>query len=106
MTWLRIHAAVALQGNDDEDDMLWDYGGPKAHTSGSTASAALKVNGSAQQRPNGVQPDGAFGTTMSPEFKVQCSCKITCLLLMPDMNAGHYGTIRSEHATAGKHFCG
>ena len=70
VTWLRIYAAVVLQGNDDEDDMLWDYGGPKLPSSGSAASAAGKVNGSAQQRPNGVQPDGAFGTAMSPEFKV------------------------------------
>ena len=71
---------MALQGNDDEDDMLWDYGGPKAPSSGSTASVPGKVNGSAQQRPNGMQPDGAFGTTMSPDFKVQCNCRLTCML--------------------------
>ena len=81
MKWLRICTAVVPQGNDDEDDMLWDYGGPKAPSSGSTASAASKANGSAQQRPNGMQPDGAFGTTMSAEFKVQCSCDTTYMLI-------------------------
>ena len=81
VTWLRLCTAVAMQGNDDEDDMLWDYGGPKAPSSGGTASAAPKVNGSAQQRPNGMQPDGAFGTTMSPEFKVQCSWDIPYMLM-------------------------
>ena len=58
-----------MQGNDDEDDMFWDYGGPKAGKAGS-AAPATKANGAAQ-KVNGVQADGAFGTTMSPEFKVR-----------------------------------
>ena len=49
--------------------MFWDYGGPKAGKAGS-AGAAGKANGTAQ-KPNGVQADGAFGTTMSPDFKVR-----------------------------------
>ncbi len=50
--------------------MFWDYAGPKAGKAGS-AAPSTKTNGAAQ-KVNGVQADGAFGTTMSPEFKV-CS---------------------------------
>ena len=49
--------------------MFWDYGGPKAGKAGS-AGAGTKANG-AVQKPNGVQADGAFGTTMSPDFRVR-----------------------------------
>ena len=48
--------------------MFWDYAGPKAGKAGS-AAPSTKANGAAQ-KVNGVQADGAFGTTMSPEFKV------------------------------------
>ena len=60
--------------------MFWDYGGPKAGAAGKTgsASSAAKVNGAAQ-KTNGVQADGAFGTTMSPEFKV---CRAALLLYL------------------------
>ena len=59
-----------MQGNDDDEEMFWDY--PKAGKAGAaTTAAASKANGAAQ-KPNGVQAaDGAFGTTMSPEFKVR-----------------------------------
>ncbi len=49
--------------------MFWDYGGPKAGKAGS-AAPSTKANGAAQ-KVNGVQADGAFGTTMSPEFRVR-----------------------------------
>lgn len=56
--------------------MFWDYGGPKAPKVGptSSASAPSKANG-ALQKANGAQPDGAFGTAMSPDFKVSLQAK-------------------------------
>lgn len=62
--------------------MFWDYGGPKAGIAGS-AGAASKANGTAQKL-NGVPADGAFGTTMSPDFKVR-SVASTALQCTPKL---------------------
>lgn len=69
-----------VQGNDEDEEMFWDY--PKAGRAGAaTTAAAGKANGAAQ-KPNGVQAaDGAFGTTMSPEFKVRLPCTHFALLI-------------------------